>query len=442
VIGADKTSASAKRDNAHDFFFANLHTASILNSASFYVTRSTNPASIMPRILVTCPKRITPYLRAEMEALDFPVLQEFPKGVATEGTMDDALKLNLHIRTGHRVLLQLKKFYLRSPDDLHKSISTIPWEDYIPLDGYFSVMSSVQTASINNTMYANVKCKDAIADRFRKTFGRRPDSGSETDGVVIFLYWNDDECYVYLDTSGEPLSKRGYRTMPWKAPMRETLAAATIMASRWDAASAFVNPMCGSGTLAIEAALMALHKAPGLDRTNFAFMHLTDYGSRYADVWDALCAAARKTVVADDVASAPFPIIASDISAEAIAAARHNAAAAGVERFITFEVCDVVETPMPASENGSGLAPVVMLNPEYGERLGDTSTLAAEYARIGDFFKQHCAGYTGYVFTGNLEAAKRLGLKAKRRVEFWNGDIDCRLLEYELYQGTKRVFTP
>jgi putative N6-adenine-specific DNA methylase len=391
----------------------------------------------MPRILVTCPKHNTPYLRRELEGLAMPVLQEFPKGIVTEGTMEDAMKLNLHIRTGHRVLVQLKKFYLRSPDDLHKAISTIAWEDYIPLHGYFSVVSSVQTASITNTMYANVKCKDAIADRFRKKFGRRPDSGSEPNGVVIFLYWNDDECYVYLDTSGEPLSKRGYRAMPCKAPMRETLAAASIMASRWDAASAFVNPMCGSGTLAIEAALMASRKAPGLTRTTFAFMHLLDYEALYGEAWEEL----RRTAEAGVLHELPFPIIASDVSAEAITAARHNAQAAGVADSIRFEECDFAATSIPSFTDGvKAQSPILMLNPEYGERLGVVAELEAEYARIGDFFKQHCAGYTGYVFTGNLDLAKKVGLKAKRRVEFLNGDIDCRLLEYELYHGTKRVF--
>jgi putative N6-adenine-specific DNA methylase len=384
------------------------------------------------RILITCPKRIPTYLARELDALEFPIAEEAPAGVVTSGTMHDAYKLNLHIRTGHRVLFQLRKFYVRTPDDLFKSLSTIAWEDIIPEDGYVSVVSSVDTASITNTMFANVKCKDAIVDRIRTKRGVRPDSGSDTSKAVVFLYWKDLHCFVYLDTSGEPLSKRGYRTMPGSAPMRETLVASTLMATRWDAASAFVNPMCGSGTIAIEAAQVALHQAPGLMRTNFGFMHLCGYSP---ETWERLRAEAK----ADMLTELPFPIIASDLREEAIFAAQHNAKAAGVEKFITFQTCDFAETEIPPVLDGT--QPVVMLNPEYGERMGDMDTLEPVYKGIGDFFKQKCRGYMGYIFTGNPDLAKKIGLKTIRRHEFYNSDIDCRLLEYELYGGTRRVFT-
>jgi putative N6-adenine-specific DNA methylase len=385
------------------------------------------------RILITCPKRVSGILRAELERLDFPILQENITGVTTEGTMQDAMRLNLLVRTGHRVLYQLHKFYVRSPDDLHKSLSKLPWEDIIPDDGYVSVISSVDTESINNNQFANVKCKDAIVDRIRNKNGQRPDSGPDTDKAVVFLYWKDVECYVYLDTSGEPLSMRGYRKMPFKAPMRETLAASVLLASQWDANSPFVNPMCGSGTLAIEAALIALGKPAASSRMNFGFMHLVGYDDR---VWESVRAASIKPLPD----ALPFPIIATDNSEEAIQAARENARVAGVEQYITFDVCDFAETDVP--ELADDIKGVVMLNPEYGLRMGEADELESTYKRIGDFFKQHCQGYVGYIFTGNLEAAKRIGLKAKRRIEFYNADIDCRLLEYELYRGTRRADVP
>jgi 23S rRNA G2445 N2-methylase RlmL len=387
------------------------------------------------RILVTCPKRVSGILRAELEQLDFPIVSEGITGVVTEGTMQDAMRLNLLVRTGHRVLYQLHKFYVRSPDDLHKSLTKLPWEEIIPDDGYVSVISSVDTASINNSQFANVKCKDAIVDRIRNKNGQRPDSGSETNKAVVFLYWKEVECYVYLDTSGEALSMRGYRKMPWKAPMRETLAAATLLASKWDAASPFVNPMCGSGTIAIEAALLALGKPVGSTRTNFGFMHLVGYDAR---VWKAVLEAHTKPLPE----TLPFPIIATDISDEAVYAARENARVAGVEKYISFDVCDIAETPVPLLSEGANTNGVVMLNPEYGIRMGDADELEAMYKRIGDFFKQRCQGYMGYIFTGNLEVAKRIGLKAKRRIEFYNAEIDCRLLEYELYAGTRRTDKP
>jgi putative N6-adenine-specific DNA methylase len=392
-----------------------------------------NRFSTKTRILITCPKRITPYLRAETEALGFTVLEEAPAGITTEGTFADAMRLNLHIRTGHRVLFQVQKFYLHSPDDLYKSLMTIDWEAIIPDDGYLSVISAVDTESINNSLFANVKCKDAIVDRIRKKRGKRPDSGSDTSRAVVFLYWKDHECYIYLDTSGEPLSQRGYRTMPWKAPMRESLAAAAVMATRWDKSSDFVNPMCGSGTLAIEAAHVALGQAPGLLRENFGFMHVLGYDHQARKTWKTLQDKARAAVRTE----LSFPIIASDISEEAVQAAQHNARAAGVEQFITFEVCEFAQTTLP--EPLAETKPVVIFNPEYGLRLGDETELEATYKAIGDFFKQRCSGFTGYIFTGNMELAKKIGLKAKRRVEFYNADVDCRLLEYELYAGSRRV---
>lgn len=371
------------------------------------------------------------YVEKELLALGFPIEETTIAGVFTRGTLHDAYKLNLHIRTGHRVLFQLAKFYVRTPDDLFKSLSKIAWEDIIPKDGYFSVVSSVETDAITNTMFANMKCKDAIVDRIRAKRGVRPDSGADTSKAVVFLYWKGLHCYIYLDTSGESLSKRGYRTMPWQAPMRESLVAATLMATKWDVLSPLVNPMCGSGTIAIEAAQIALNQAPGLLRQNYAFMHLVGYS---ADVWKRLTDEARNTMKT----SLSFPIIASDISSEAISAAKHNAKAAGVEKFISFQTCDFAATEVPPVQENT--MPAVFLNPAYGERLGEESGLEETYKGIGDFFKQRCGGYRGYVFTGNMDLAKKIGLKAARRHEFYNSDIECRLLEYELYSGTRRTF--
>ncbi len=388
------------------------------------------------RILVTCPKQIPPYLAQELEALDFPIAEIAPAGVFTSGTMHDCYKLNLHLRTGHRVLFQLARFYVRTPDDLYKSLSKIAWEDIIPTDGYVSVISSVETEAISNTMFANVKCKDAIVDRIRAKCGSRPDSGSDTSKAVVFVYWKGLHCNVYLDTSGESLSKRGYRSMPGQAPMRESLVAATLMATKWDRTSPFVNLMCGSGTIAIEAALMALGQAPALLRENFSFMHLCGYSPT---TWVNLRDEARAMLSRSKAAqNQPFLVTASDISSASIAAAEHNAKAAGVAEYIRFQRCDFAETEVPSASDGA--SPVVMLNPEYGERMGEEAKLEDTYKRIGDFFKQQCGGYRGYVFTGNMHLAKKIGLKASRRHEFYNADIECRLLEYELYSGTRRVF--
>lgn len=376
------------------------------------------------RILVTCPKAIPPILATEIRALGFPVLAEKEAAVETEGTLADTMRLNLWLRTGHRVLYLLKDFRSRTPEELYSNLVRLPWEDYLDAKTYLSITSAVHNDTIKDTRFANLKCKDAIVDRLKRKLGRRPDSGPERTGAVVFLYWKEQEASIYLDTSGESLAKRGYRKLPLKAPMQETLAAAAILAAGWNGQTNFINPMCGSGTLAIEAVWIALAKPPGLLRNNFGFMHLRGFNQA---AWRELLAQAKARVKKNLAAK----IIATDNDTQAIAAARKNALTAGVEQLIQFDVCDYAATSIPP---GGG---VIMLNPEYGERMGEQAQLQAIYPGIGDWFKQKCAGYTGYVFTGNLELAKKVGLRPSRRIPFFNGAIECRLLEYELYEGSK-----
>jgi putative N6-adenine-specific DNA methylase len=207
--------------------------------------------------------------------------------------------------------------------------------------------------------------------------------------------------------------------------MQETLAAAVVAATGWKGRGNFVNPMCGSGTLAVEAALVALNRAPGLIRKDFGFMHLRGFNR---SSWNALVQAARSQARR----SFPGKIVATDIDSRAAEASRQNAAAAGVDQLIEFGRGDYSATPVP---EGGG---VVILNPEYGERMGKVEQLKEVYRGIGDFFKKRCAGYTGFIFTGNLDLAKTVGLKARRRTPFFNSKIECRLLEYDLYVGSRR----
>ena len=231
------------------------------------------------------PKGFPLFLKEELLSLGFPVLSEGSASVGTEGTLGDAMKLNLFLRTGQRVLFLLERFTARNPDELYYNVSKIAWENDVPEEGYLSVTSTVENPTVRDSRFANLRCKDAIVDRIKEKSGRRPDSGPERDGTVIHLYWKDDSCHIFLDTSGEPLSRRGYRKIPLKAPMQETLAAAVILATGWKGEGNFINPMCGSGTLAIEAALIALKRAPGLLRNNYGFMHLKGFDESY---WKAL----------------------------------------------------------------------------------------------------------------------------------------------------------
>ncbi|RAW01852.1 THUMP domain-containing class I SAM-dependent RNA methyltransferase [Pseudochryseolinea flava] len=386
---------------------------------SVFTTRS--------RIVITCNKRLSPYLESEVRALGFEPERTFMTGIELFGTLNDCITLNLNLRCASQIHYSLQEFKVKNPEDLYVKVINYPWENLIQKDGYFSVTSNVSHPTVNTELFANVKVKDAIADRFRRQVGTRPNSGPEVDQAVIHLYWKDERAEIFIDTSGATLAKHGYRKIPGKAPMLEALATATLMAGKWDRQSPFVNPMCGSGTVAIEAALLATNRKPGLYRDNYAFMHIIGYD-------DAVYKEALRKIRTEIKEVPGLKIYASDISEDAVQVSQVNAGIAGIEQYIEFSLCDFAETPVP-----EGVSGVVYFNPEYGERLGVLQELEHTYARIGDFMKKNCKGYTGYIFTGNMDLAKKIGLKAARRIEFYSAKLDCRLLEYELYAGTRRV---
>jgi 23S rRNA G2445 N2-methylase RlmL len=375
-------------------------------------------------ILITCPKGLSAHCAQEIASLSIKISSQFPTGVSIRGSFNDCMMLNLSLSTAHHILFHLKEFFCKTPEDLYNETLSIDWENIIPANGYVCVTSLVHTASINDTRFANLKCKDAIVDRLVKNTGKRCDSGNQRDHTVVHVFWNNDRCIIYLDTSGEPLSKRGYRFTPGGAPMQETLAAAVVRTTGWNGSTHFVNPMCGSGTLAIEAALIALNRAPGIMRTNFGFMHAMAFNSdAYAKV--------RKKLISSENKAFTGKMLATDNDPNALTAARRNAKAAGVENHIEFGICDFKDAIIP---EGKG---IVIFNPEYGIRMGNAKELQSTYKDIGNFFKRRCSGYTGFVFTGNFDLAKHIGLKARKKYEFVSGKIECRLYEYELYEGRK-----
>ncbi len=378
-------------------------------------------------IVITCHKRITPYLEDEVRQLGFTIDETFVTGISIAGTLNDCIKLNLHLRCASQVLYKLESFIAEDADGVYKELKKYPWENILPDPGYFSVTSNVKNATINNSMFANLRVKDAVVDRLREVRGNRPSTGAELTGTVIHLFWKNEMATIFIDTSGDSLARHGYRKIPGLAPMLEGLAAAAIYATKWDRRSPFINPMCGSGTLGIEAALIATNRSPGLFRNNYAFMHVHGYEDTLYKNEMALLQGQIKKIPG-------LKIIATDISGKAVENASKNSLAAGVENLIEFGVCEFADTTVPSGETG-----VMMINPEYGERMGEAAALEETYKRIGDFMKKKCGGYYGYVFTGNMDLAKKIGLKAKRRIEFYNSTIDCRLLEYELYSGSRRV---
>ncbi len=376
-------------------------------------------------IRITCAPGLIGYLEGEVAALGYTIESSKPTSLEIKASLHDAMRLNLYLRTGFNVLYLLKEFECLNPDELYEHVNSIDWEELISPDEYLSVVSSVDTPAITDWRFASLKAKDAIVDKVAIAVGSRPDSGPLRENVVVHLYWKASSCQIYLNTSGKKLADRNYRKLPHKAPMQETLAAAVILATGYDGSVPLVNPMCGSGTLAIEAALIASGRPPGLLRSNFGFMHQKEFD---AELWQAMRREAKKIRNKQPVA----PILATDNDPKAIWAAKKNAETAGVHHMIKFDVCDFADTTIPEEQG------IVILNPEYGERMGEEAELEKTYKLIGDFFKKRCPGWTGYVFTGNLDLAKKIGLKASRRMEFQNAKIDCRLLKYEMYKGTRR----
>lgn len=376
-------------------------------------------------IVITCGKGVVKILRKEIEDLGYLVIAENPYSVEIKGDIRDCMYLNLHLRTANKVLLLIKRFRASHPDHLYQAVSKIPWEDYLHVKGYICVTSYIQNRYILDTRYGNQKVKDAIVDRIFKQQGKRPDSGPKRDQAVVYLYWVNSDCHLYFDTSGETISKHGYRRIPFKAPLRESLAAAIIKSTRWKPGVPFINPMAGSGTLAIEAAMIACNLAPGLGRKNFGFMHLKSYQK---EIWLALRDEAKKQVTNE--VTTDFFI--NDSSLEALRAAKKNASWAGVGSFMDFHHGDFTEVKIPEDQG------IVIFNPEYGARLGQVEQLSILYSKIGDFFKEKCAGHWGYIFSGNPDLSKHIGLRTSRKVPFFNGKIECRLLEYELYRGSKK----
>jgi putative N6-adenine-specific DNA methylase len=375
-------------------------------------------------ICLTCARGLAGVLKDEASGLGFNATGGSESSILTRGTLRDAMRLNLHLRTANRVLLEVGTFPAREPPDVYRGVRALPWEEILHADGYFCITATVRHSSVRDPRYPALVCKDAIADRMREKAGARPSSGPDLNRAVLHLHWEGESAAVSIDTSGESLSRRGYRRRSVDAPMRETLAAGCVLLSGWQPDRPFLNPMCGSGTLAIEAALIARRKAPGSRRGNFGFMHVMGYREKE---WKELL----REAAAGEV-PAPAPIVASDISPKAVEAARANADAAGVGDAIEFDACDFRESTVSP---GPG---TVILNPEYGERVGHGTDLQAVYKGIGDFFKQRCQGYTGWVFTGNLKLAKGIGLHAQRRIALFNGPLECRLIRFDLYAGTRR----
>lgn len=398
-------------------------------------------------IIISCAKALSRWTEQEVLSMGYKPIEVTENTVVVRGAMRDVFRLNLQLRTAHRVLVPLLRTTCRYIRDLYEAVRSIDWENLLDADGYFSVSSIAHNRTIRDTRIPSLYTKDAIVDRMRERCQQRPDSGGDNIGAAVFVYWERDEVIIYLDTSGEPLSKRGYRRIPGSAPMQETLAAACLMGMGWKGDRPFLSPMCGSGTPAIEAAMIAMNKAPGSLKGHFAFQSIKGYGriipgekapdvaprqtagATPEQIWKEMVLEAKKEERRDNLPR----IIATDISPEAVDNAQTNAITAGVAEVIEFHACDFAETPVPevSAPPPGETKGCVFFNPEYGIRLGDPEELKPIYARIGTFMNEKCRGWTGALITGNPDLAAQVNLYYRNRIPFFNGPIDCRLFIYE-----------
>jgi putative N6-adenine-specific DNA methylase len=360
-------------------------------------------------------------------------------GVVVRSPWREALRLNLHSRLAQRVLVQLSHTPYRAEDDLYQAASAVAWEAWFTPRQRFKVEVTAQHSPLKSLNFATLRIKDAVADRFRAKGGARPDVDTQRPDVRVFAHLTSTHCTLYIDTSGEPLFKRGWREDKGEAPLKETLAAAMIAASGWDATVPLYDPCCGSGTIAIEAAQLACNIAPGLRRP-FGFERLLPHQPQ---LWTQLreeAQAARRAPTA--------PVFGSDVAFRMVDFAKRNAERAGVAQAVEFRGGDALQRTPPSERPG-----VLLLNPPYGERI-QTAGVAGRAQRgreraqaegDEDFFtqlsahwKRHFAGWSAWVLTPDLKLPSRMRLKESRRVPMWNGPIECRLFRFDMVAGSAR----
>jgi putative N6-adenine-specific DNA methylase len=368
----------------------------------------------------TAAKGVEDILAGELRELGIEGIRVETGGVRFRGDRSAFYRANLWLRTATRVLVPLTEFPCDTPQRLYDGVRAIPWDKYLTPDMTMAVDCTLRDSAMTHSGFVALKTKDAIVDAIRDRCGRRPNVDVRDPDLRVNVHLVKNRCTVSLDASGTPLDRRGYRLDRTEAPLRETLAAALVALTEWDGTVPLVDPMCGSGTIPIEAALKASRRAPGLMGRRFGFQRWPDYDPT---LWRRLTDAARQ----EALGSLTTPIIGCDRSAAALETARRNSDRAGVSGLVTFVRSAFREFTPPAAPG------VLLFNPPYGLRLGEEEELKPFYREIGDTMKQRYAGYTAFLLTGSRELAKYVGLKASRRIVLFNGPIECRLLRYELY---------
>jgi len=374
----------------------------------------------MNHYFATVARGLEPIAAQELERLGAKEVRSDFTGVHFVGDIALLYRVNLWARTIFRVLVTLREFACPDAESLYQEVQKIDWEQYLKPHNTLSVTATGGNDKLNHTHFTALQVKNAIVDQQRDQFGERSSVDTQDADVSINVHIYQNRCILSLDSSGTSLHRRGYRPAVGMAPLKETLAAALVEISEWEPSLPFLDPLCGSGTLPLEASLKALNIAPGVFRRQFAFEKWLDFDE---DLWDQLLEEAQS----GELDQLKAPIIGSDRDPDILNQARTNAQQCGIAQQIKFNQIDIAQLEAPADSG------VIICNPPYGERLGDASELGDFYKLLGDVFKQRFQGWTAFVLTGNKELAKRVGLKTSRRIPVYNGSIPCTFLKYELY---------
>jgi putative N6-adenine-specific DNA methylase len=368
-------------------------------------------------------KGLETVLANELTALGAKDIKVLNRAVSFKGDTAFMYKANLWLRTALKILKPIQTFKARNEVDLYKGIAQIEWDEYLTVDDSLSINTVVVSPYFNHSQFVALKAKDAIVDQFRSKFNKRPSIDTDNPTILLNIHLTDDECVVSIDSSGESLHKRGYRLNSTIAPLNEVLAAGMILLTEWDCNSNFIDPMCGSGTLPIEAALIAYNIPPGIFRKEFGFEKWKDFDP---DLFESL--------YNDDSNSREFKhsIIGSDISAGAIRISTDNVKNAFLTNKIELQV-KAFESAQPSVEGG-----LMVINPPYGERIKKTN-IQEFYESIGNALKQNFSGFEVWILSGNKDALDFVGLHPSKKMTLYNGAIECKFQKFTMYQGSKKL---
>jgi len=368
-------------------------------------------------------KGLEEVLYNELIAIGATSVRKGIRMVEFEGDKEMMYRANFYLRTALRILKPIANFKAQDEDELYQAVKKTDWSSFFDVKSTFAVDSVVNSKYFSHSKYVALKVKDAIVDQFRDKFGKRPYVETDDPDVRLSVHITNDLCTISLDSSGESLHKRGYRIKATKAPLNEVLAAGMILLSGWDGKSVFIDPMCGSGTILIEAAMIAHNIPPGIYRNRFAFENWNDFDD---DLLQKIYDEESQNENLD------IKILGYDVSEVAIRIAEENCKNAGLHRMISLQVKDIEQLVPENTPKG-----VVVTNPPYGERLVKDE-IEVFYKMMGDQFKNNFANFTVWLLSSNMQAIKNIGLHPEQKLTLYNGPLECKFLKYSIYQGSKK----